>query len=71
MSAAVVNTSDDASGAIEAAVAKLAESSQKMGAAMYAAGQTEAPAGDFSEDAADADGDVVDAEIVDDEGDQK
>jgi molecular chaperone DnaK len=63
------DTSDEANGAVEAAIAKLAESSQKMGAAMYAAGQTEAPAGDFSEDGSDADGDVVDAEIVDDEGD--
>jgi molecular chaperone DnaK len=67
---ALEDTSDDASGAIEAAVAKLAESSQKMGAAMYAAGQTDAPTGDFTADEAE-DGDVVDAEIVDDEGDQK
>jgi molecular chaperone DnaK len=52
-------------------VAKLAESSQKMGAAMYAAGQADAPAGDFTAEDGDADGDVVDAEIVDDEGDQK
>jgi molecular chaperone DnaK len=70
-------TSDDDSSAIDAAVAKLAESSQKMGAAMYAAGQTDAgeargfpgDTGDTAE--ADADGDVVDAEIVDDEGEQK
>ena len=78
---ALEDTSDEATGAIEAAVAKLAESSQKMGAAMYAAGQTDAPAGDtgFAGDADDdADGDVVDAEIVDEgdgadtaEGDQK
>jgi molecular chaperone DnaK len=71
---ALEDSSDEATGAIDAAVAKLAESSQKMGAAMYAAGQTDAPGGDagFADDGTGDDGadsDVVDAEIVDDEGD--
>jgi molecular chaperone DnaK len=62
--------------ALVAAITKLGESSQKMGAAMYAtedaAGATEGAAG---EAAAEGDDDVVDAEIVDepaqDEGDAK
>ncbi len=53
---------------ITAAVTKLGESSQKMGAAMYAAAEAEqAAAGGSSEATGDADDDVVDAEIVDDE----
>ncbi len=65
--------SDDAD-AVGAAVTKLGESSQKMGAAMYAAGgdaaaaATGAPAGDDTATGDDAgDGDVVDAEIVDED----
>jgi molecular chaperone DnaK len=55
--------------AIAAAVAKLGESSSKMGEAMYAAAaaeqaSAETPAGDSSDS---DDDDVVDAEIVDDE----
>ena len=51
--------------AVKAALNKLGESSQKMGAAMYADAQ--ASAGDGSTDAAaDVQDDVVDAEIVDD-----
>jgi molecular chaperone DnaK len=54
--------------AIAAGVAKLGESSQKMGAAMYAAGQAEAAAsGAGDAGTGDADEDVVEAEIVDDE----
>ncbi len=57
------------SDAINAAVAKLGESSQKMGAAMYAAGQADAAASGAGEaGTGDSDEDVVDAEIVDDEG---
>jgi molecular chaperone DnaK len=70
---ALEDTSDEAAGAVEAAVAKLAESSQKMGAAMYAAGAESAGDGTGTPDSQDsaADEDVVDAEIVDDEGEQK
>ncbi|QBR93191.1 molecular chaperone DnaK [Nocardioides euryhalodurans] len=56
---------------IQAGVTKLGESSQKMGAAMYAAAEADqAAAGGTSEATGDADDDVVDAEIVDetDEG---
>jgi molecular chaperone DnaK len=66
---------DDAD-AVQAAVTKLGESSSKMGQAMYeaaaaeqAAQGTDAPAGEgdgYEADSAD-DGDVVDAEIVDDD----
>ncbi|HET7735710.1 MAG TPA: molecular chaperone DnaK [Nocardioidaceae bacterium] len=55
--------------AIAAGVAKLGESSQKMGAAMYAAGQAEAAASGAGEaGTGDADEDVVEAEIVDEDG---
>lgn len=51
---------------IGAAVTKLGESSQKMGAAMYAAAEAEqAAAGGASGATGEADDDVVDAEIVD------
>jgi molecular chaperone DnaK len=52
---------------ISAALAKLNESSQKMGAAMYAAGQADASAAGGSTGTGDADDDVVDAEIVDED----
>jgi molecular chaperone DnaK len=61
---------DDDDDALKAAVAKLGESSQKMGAAMYAntaQATGEAPGPQSSDSSAD-EGDVVDAEIVD-EGD--
>ncbi len=64
------DTSDESGEAISAAAAKLAESSQKMGAAMYAAGESEAgEGGPTSEEGApeDSDDDVVDAEIVEDD----
>jgi molecular chaperone DnaK len=59
--------------ALDAAVAKLGESSQKMGAAMYAAGESEAAAGGGTTGTGDSDEDVVDAEIVDEdnEGENK
>ncbi len=60
---------DASSTAIEAALAKLNESSQKMGAAMYAAGEADAAAAGGTTGTGDADEDVVDAEIVDDETD--
>ena len=66
---------DDDTESIKAAAAELAESSQKMGAAMYANAQATAETGAAgapgAADAADADsgeGDVVDAEIVDEGG---
>ena len=66
---------DDDTESIKAAAAKLAESSQKMGAAMYANAQATAETGAAgapgAADAAEADsgeGDVVDAEIVDEGG---
>ncbi len=54
---------------LEAAVAKLGESSQKMGAAMYAAGESEAAAAGGTTGTGDSDEDVVDAEIVDEDND--
>jgi molecular chaperone DnaK len=59
--------------ALDAAVAKLGESSQKMGAAMYAAGESEAAAAGGATGTGDSDEDVVDAEIVDEdnEGENK
>jgi molecular chaperone DnaK len=53
---------------IQAGVTKLGESSQKMGAAMYAAAEAEqSAAGGSDASTGAADDDVVDAEIVDDE----
>jgi len=55
---------------LKAGIAKLGESSQKMGAAMYAAAEADqAAAGGASEATGDADDDVVDAEIVDEDTD--
>ncbi len=69
---ALEDTSEGSSEAIDAAAAKLAESSQKMGSAMYAAAQADnAASGAGDAGTGDADEDVVDAEIVDDEGEQK
>jgi molecular chaperone DnaK len=57
--------------AFQAAISKLGESSQKMGAAMYAAGEADAAAGGATTAGAAAEGgpagdeEVVDAEIVD------
>jgi molecular chaperone DnaK len=52
---------------VAAALAKLNESSQKMGAAMYAAGEADASAAGGTSGTGDSDEDVVDAEIVDEE----
>jgi molecular chaperone DnaK len=60
---------EDATSAIQAALTKLNESSQKMGAAMYAAGQADAAAAGGTTGTGDSDEDVVDAEIVDDDND--
>jgi molecular chaperone DnaK len=70
---ALEDTSDDARQGIESAMEKLAQSSQKMGEAMYAAAQAEqSTAGDGgASDGGSADDDVVDAEIVDDEGERQ
>jgi molecular chaperone DnaK len=56
--------------ALAAAIAKVGESSQKMGAAMYAASEAEAGAASSSEGTGETSGDddVVDAEIVDEPG---
>jgi len=59
--------------ALTAAIAKVGESSQKMGAALYAANEAEAGAGAASgatEETA-SDDDVVDAEIVDEPGEDE
>jgi molecular chaperone DnaK len=62
---------DDASAEdIQAGITKLGESSQKMGAAMYAAAEADqAAAGEATTEGAASDDDVVDAEIVDEETD--
>ncbi len=67
LKSALENTEDGSADAIAAALAKLNESSQKMGAAMYAAGEADASAAGGTTGTGDADEDVVDAEIVDDE----
>ncbi|MBA2573867.1 MAG: Hsp70 family protein, partial [Nocardioidaceae bacterium] len=60
----------DDTGAISAAAAKLATSSQKMGAAMYAAGEADAASATASAgNEAGEDEGIVDAEIVDEPGD--
>jgi molecular chaperone DnaK len=60
--------------AIQSAITKLGESSQKMGAAMYAAAEAEQSAAGGPAGAGgatgEADDDVVDAEIVDEPGDE-
>jgi len=63
---AALEDADADKDAIQAAVTKLGESSQKMGAAMYAAAEAEqAAAGGTTGATGEADEDVVDAEIVD------
>ena len=57
---------------ITAAVTKVGESSQKMGAAMYAAAEADqAAAGGATGATGEADDDVVDAEIVDEPTDEQ
>jgi molecular chaperone DnaK len=68
---ALESAGDDADGSsadeIATALAKLNESSQKMGAAMYAAGEADASAAGGTTGTGDSDDDVVDAEIVDED----
>jgi molecular chaperone DnaK len=59
---------DDA--AVKTAADKLGESQQKIGQAIYEAAQAEAPTGEQA-DAASDDDDVVDAEVVEDDEEQK
>ncbi|HET8718511.1 MAG TPA: molecular chaperone DnaK [Nocardioidaceae bacterium] len=64
---ALLEKDDVAKDELDAAVAKLGESSQKMGAAMYAAGESDAAAAGGTTGTGDSDEDVVDAEIVDED----
>jgi len=65
----VLENADAAPEEINAAITKLGESSQKMGAAMYAAAEADsAAAGGSTGATGEADDDVVDAEIVDEPG---
>jgi molecular chaperone DnaK len=64
---ALESTDEGSASEISAALAKLNESSQKMGAAMYAAGEADASAAGGTTGTGDADEDVVDAEIVDED----
>ena len=58
--------------AIKSAAEKVAQTSQALGAAMYANAQQSAPAGDAGPSAsASSDDDVVDAEIIDEETDKQ
>jgi molecular chaperone DnaK len=70
LKAALENTEEGSISAIESALAKLNESSQKMGAAMYAAGEADAAAAGGTTGTGDSDEDVVDAEIVDEPTDE-
>ena len=72
----LLESEDTDSDALAASTKKLGESSQKMGAAMYAAGEANASAAGGTTGTGDSDEDVVDAEIVDedtnkDEGESK
>jgi molecular chaperone DnaK len=65
-----LENADASADEITAGVTKLGESSQKMGAAMYAAAEADqAAAGGTTEATGEADDDVVDAEIVDEPAD--
>jgi len=74
---AILENADASAEEIQGGVSKLGESSQKMGAAMYAAAEADsAAAGGTTGASGEADDDVVDAEIVDEapeagEGDAK
>ena len=68
---ATLENADASADEITAGVTKLGESSQKMGAAMYAAAEADqAAAGGTTEATGEADDDVVDAEIVDEPADE-
>jgi molecular chaperone DnaK len=63
---ATLETSDSTGEELQAGISRLGESSQKMGAAMYAAAEAEsAAAGGATGGTGEGDDDVVDAEIVD------
>lgn len=63
---AILENAEASADEIQAGVTKLGESSQKMGAAMYAAAEADAAAAGGSDGSTgEADDDVVDAEIVD------
>jgi molecular chaperone DnaK len=65
-----LENADSSKDEIQAGVTKLGESSQKMGAAMYAAAEADqAAAGGTDASTGASDDDVVDAEIVDEPGD--
>jgi molecular chaperone DnaK len=70
LKAALEQTEEGSEDAVKTAMDKLNESSQKMGAAMYAAGEADAAAAGGATGTGDADEDVVDAEIVEDEPNQ-
>ena len=68
---AILENEEASSQEIQTAVTKLGESSQKMGAAMYAAAEADqAAAGGSDTSTGAADDDVVDAEIVDEPADE-
>ncbi len=68
---ATLENAEASSDEIQTGVTKLGESSQKMGAAMYAAAEAEqAAAGGSDTSTGEADDDVVDAEIVDEPADE-
>jgi len=67
LKAALEQTEEGSEDAVKTAMDKLNESSQKMGAAMYTAGEADAAAAGGATGTGDADEDVVDAEIVEDE----
>jgi molecular chaperone DnaK len=65
---AVLDNADSGADEIQAAVTKLGESSQKMGAAMYAAAEADqSAAGGSDGSTGESDDDVVDAEIIDED----
>jgi molecular chaperone DnaK len=67
---AILENAEATSDEIRGGITKLGESSQKMGAAMYAAAEADqAAAGGTDSSTGAADDDVVDAEIVDEPGD--
>jgi molecular chaperone DnaK len=71
LKAALEQTEEGSEDAVKTAMDKLNESSQKMGAAMYAAGEADAAAAGGATGTGDADEDVVDAEIVEDDTDHE
>jgi molecular chaperone DnaK len=69
---ALESTDESSAEAVDAAATKLGESYQKLGTAMYAAAQAEAPTSAPGEaSSGDSDEDVVEAEIVDDEDENR